>query len=133
MKLGLLGLVRRRAAEDGPDALLFPLLKRSSRGGFADDWSKWFGRHIRRIGIKDSRRVFHSLRHGFKDALRRNGVSEDINDALMGHSGGGVGRKYGRKAMVARFGLQNLADATAKARYPGIDLSHLYETAVEVA
>lgn len=127
VKLGLLQLLRHREAESGPEALLFPLLKRSDRGGFADDWTKWFGRYIRRIGITDSRRVFHSLRHGFKDALRARGVSEDINDALMGQTGGGgVGRRYGRKAMVARFGLANLAETAAKATYPGLDLSHLY-------
>lgn len=127
-KIGFLKLVASRAAEDGQSAMLFPLLKRSKRGGFADDWTKWFGRHIREIGVKDTRRVFHSLRHGFKDALRAQGVSEDINDALMGQTGGGVGRKYGRKAMVARFGLQNLADTTAKASYPGLDLTHLYRS-----
>jgi hypothetical protein len=30
-------------------------------------------------------------------------VSEDLNDALTGHSGGGVGRAYGAKEMVRRF------------------------------
>lgn len=124
--LGFLTFVASRTATDGPTAMLFPLLKRSERGGFADDWSKWFGRYIRDNGITDANSVFHSLRHGFKDALRRQRVSEDINDALCGHAGGGVGRKYGRKAMVAKFGLQYLADTTAKAVYPGLDLSHLY-------
>lgn len=126
--LGFLKLVASRQSEDGPAAMLFPLLKRSERGGFADDWSKWFGRYIRENGITDENSVFHSLRHGFKDALRRQRVSEDINDALCGQAGGGVGRKYGRKAMVARFGLQYLADTTAKATYPGLDLSPLYDS-----
>ena len=62
--------------------------------------------------------MFHSFRHGFKDALRAAGVSEDLNDALTGHSGGGVGRSYGAKDVVRRFGLKQLAEAVAKAEYP---------------
>ncbi len=33
-------------------------------------------------GITNRASVFHSFRHSFKDALRRAGVSEDVNDAL---------------------------------------------------
>jgi hypothetical protein len=62
--------------------------------------------------------------HG-EDALRAAGESEDINDALTGRSGGGVGRSYGAKEMMQRFGLARLADAVAKVAYPGLDLSHL--------
>ena len=69
--------------------------------------------------------MFHSFRHGFKDALRRAGVSEDLNDALTGHSGGGVGRSYGAKDMERRFGLRALSEAVAKVHYRGLDLSHL--------
>ena len=70
--------------------------------------------------------MFHSFRHGFKDALRAAGVSEDVNDALTGHAGGGtVGRTYGAKDMLKRFGLPILNDAVSKIRYPGLDLSHL--------
>jgi len=53
-------------------------------------------------------------------------VSEDLNDALTGHSGGGVGRRYGAKEMVRRFGLPRLAEAVAAVKYPGLELSHLY-------
>jgi integrase len=127
-KLGFLRLVEERRTTDGPTAALFPLLTRGPRGGYADQWSKWFGRYIRGIGIANPDRVFHSFRHSFKDALRAAGVSEDINDALTGHSGGGVGRSYGAKSVVRRFGLQLLAAETAKATYPGLDLSHLYPT-----
>ena len=68
--------------------------------------------------------MFHSFRHGFKDALRAAGVSEDVNDALTGHAGGNsIARGYGAKDMVRRFGLRTLADAVSKARYPGLDLS----------
>ncbi len=64
-------------------------------------------------------------RHVFKDALRAAGESQDINDALTGHSGVGAGHTYGAKEMVRRFGLQRLTDAIAKVAYPGLDLSNL--------
>jgi hypothetical protein len=64
--------------------------------------------------------------YGFKDALRAAGVSEDVNDALTGHAGAGsVGRTYGARDMLKRFGLPILNDAVSKVRYPGLDLSHL--------
>jgi hypothetical protein len=77
-------------------------------------------------GFRRSATLYGSFRHGFKDALRAAGVSEDVNDALTGHAGGGtVGRTYGAKDMLKRFGLPILNDAVSKIRYPGLDLSHL--------
>jgi integrase len=111
---------------DGSEARLFPFLKPGPKGGFGEAWSKWFGRYIRGLGITNPASVFHSFRHSFKDALRAAGVSEDVNDALTGHSGGGVGRTYGAKEMVRRFGLPILAEAVAKVSFPGLDLSHLH-------
>ena len=105
---------------------LFPLIEPGFKDGYGEKWSKWFGRYIRSIGITNRASVFHSFRHGFKDALRAAGVSEDVNDALTGHAGvGGVGRKYGAKEMMRRFGLPRLADAVAQVAYPGLDLEHL--------
>jgi integrase len=126
VKLGFPNVVEASRTQGGEAAPLFPLLKPGPRGGYAEGWSKWFGRYIRGIGIRNTDRVFHSFRHGFKDALRAAGESEDINDALTGHSGGGVGRSYGAKEMMRRFGLPRLAEAVAKVQYPGLDLSHLY-------
>ncbi len=69
--------------------------------------------------------MFHSFRHGFKDALRAAEVSEDINDALTGHAGPGtIGRQYGAQ-MIRRFGIATLAAAVSKVAYPGLDLSPL--------
>ena len=70
--------------------------------------------------------MFHSFRHGFKDALRTVRISEDVNDALTGHAGGNsIARGYGAKDIVRRFGLPALADAVWKVAYPGLDLSHI--------
>jgi hypothetical protein len=80
--------------------------------------------HPRARDHKD--RVFHSFRHGFKDALRTARISEDVNDALTGHAGGSsIARGYGAKDIVRRFGLPALADAVSKVAYPGLDLSHV--------
>jgi hypothetical protein len=72
--------------------------------------------------------VFHSFRHGFKDAARAARVSEDLHDALTGHAGSSVGRTYGSRDMVRRFGLETLADAVNKIKYPGLDLSNVFWT-----
>lgn len=58
-------------------------------------FSKWYGRQRKRFGIADTRKVFHSFRHSFKDACRRASIPEDVHDALTGHSNGSVGRTYG--------------------------------------
>jgi len=125
IRIGFLQFVEQIRQDSGSEARLFPLMKPGPKGGLGEAWSKWFGRYIRGLGITNRASVFHSFRHSFKDALRAAGVSEDVNDALTGHSGGGVGRSYGAKEMVRRFGLPVLAEAVAKVSYPGLDLSDL--------
>ena len=50
-------------------------------------WSKWFGRYLRiTVGIENTDRVFHSFRHGVKDAMRRGRVDVEAREALLGHS-----------------------------------------------
>ncbi len=91
---------------------LFPLLKNDKYGKLTQNWSKWFGRHLRRIGITDSSKVFHSYRHGLKDALRNAGVDEAISDAITGHSSVSVGRSYG-----SGYNLTILNNAVQKVNY----------------
>ena len=49
---------------------------------------------IRKI-TKDDRKVAHSLRGSFKDALRELEVSKELNDFITGHAQGDVGGRYG--------------------------------------
>ena len=86
-------------------------------------WTKWFNRRLRSIGITDKRKVFHSFRHLFKDALRSAGVPEDLNDALTGHSNSSVGRGYGAKEILRRFGMDALKDAIYSVKYKELNLS----------
>jgi integrase len=125
-RIGFLKFVDHRRQTDGPQARLFPLIQPNSKGNYGAGFSQWFGRHKRSLGIDNESSVFHSFRHGFKDALRAAGVNEDVNDALTGHSGGNpVARGYGWKEMVRRFGFTVLNAAVEKAQYPGLDLSPL--------
>ncbi|WP_081986502.1 site-specific integrase [Chitinibacter sp. ZOR0017] len=77
------------------ESLLFPLLKVDSKGDISGHWSKWWGRWCRQsLGITDTRKVFHSFRHGFKHLCREAGITEEVHDALTGHAGGTVSRNY---------------------------------------
>jgi integrase len=117
-RIGLLELVDQRRQADGPKARLFPKVQPNSKGNYGAGFSQWFGRYKRSLGIDNERSVFHSFRHGFKDALRTAQVNEDINDALTGHSGGNaVARSYGWKDMVRRFGFVTLHAAVEKVGY----------------
>jgi integrase len=126
VRIGFLEFVDHVRQSEGSSARLFPKLMPGSKGGFGEAFSKWFGRFKRDLGIDNPSSVFHSFRHGFKDALRAAGVNEDVNDALTGHSGGNsVARGYGWKDMVRRFGFPTLSAAVEKVQYPGLDLSGL--------
>jgi integrase len=84
VRIGFLRFADEIRSSAGPQGRLFPLLTPGPKGGFGEAWSKWFGRFKRALGITNRASVFHSFRHGFKDALRRASVSEDVNDALTG-------------------------------------------------
>jgi integrase len=100
---------------------LFPDLKPDCAGRITGYLSKQWARYSDNIGMTDSRKTFHSFRHGFKDACRAAGIEEAVFDAVMGHSSGSVSRRYGQGYPVAR-----LAEAMAQVRYDDLDLSHLH-------
>jgi hypothetical protein len=56
---------------------------------------------IRKI-TKDDRKVAHSLRSNFKDALRELEVSKELNDFITGHAQGDVGGRYGEGPSIAK-------------------------------
>jgi integrase len=82
VRIGFIEFVEHARRSGGPTARLFPKLQQGSKGGFGEAFSKWFGRYKRALGIDNEKSVFHSFRHGFKDALRAAGVNEGVNDAL---------------------------------------------------
>jgi integrase len=94
------------------DVRLFPLLKADRYGGLTQNWSKWFGRFLTKLNIKDSSKVYHSFRHGMKDSLRNAEVDEAISDAITGHTNSSVGRTYG-----SGYNLATLNKAIQKVNY----------------
>lgn len=65
LKYGFIEYVER-IRQDGHKRL-FPLLTSAEGRQKTAGFSKWFGRHLRKtLKIEDSRKVFHSFRHGFK-------------------------------------------------------------------
>lgn len=99
-----------------PQDPLWPDFKFDSKAGRAGPWSKWFNRYLRdKAGIADGGKVFHSFRHTFKRMARDAGLSEEMHDALTGHTGGGVGRSYG-----GGYGLRALAEAIGRLEVPEV-------------
>ena len=51
---------------------------------------KW----LHAIGVKTSKKSFHSLRHTFANVLKQAGVSEQVASVLLGHASQSI--SYGR-------------------------------------
>jgi integrase len=75
---------------------MFPQIKPDSRGRWSGDYSKWFGRYRRSIGLDQRWTDFHSFRHTWKTAARGAKLPEDYHDEISGHDSASVGRSYGR-------------------------------------
>jgi integrase len=79
--------------KDGP---LFPKLTANPQGFYGANFGKRWGVYVREvvgiIGVSPS----HGFRHTFKTLAREVGISEEVHDAITGHSGGSrVAREYG--------------------------------------
>jgi hypothetical protein len=95
---------------------LFPGLKRDTRETLTGNWSKWFGRYLRKtMGITEKRKVFHSFRHTFKDACRRARIATEVHNAVTGHAGQSVADNYG-----GEYPLEVLVEAIQKISYPAV-------------
>lgn len=95
------------------------------RPGGADDrlghnYSKWFTRYRRDVGVYAPGRDFHSLRHSATTFLKRGGVADSVIDELTGHATVGETARYSKGLTVA-----NLKEAIDRLDI-GVDLSVLY-------
>lgn len=96
---------------------LFPLLYRAGSRQLTSNWSHWFSRYLRQVvGITDRRKVFHSFRHGFKEACRLSGIAKEIHDQFTGHASHNVGDNYGGDS----FPLAPLVDGMHRLRYAAL-------------
>ena len=95
---------------------VFPILNtnRLISGKVSTQFSKWFGRWTKKIGLDDHRLCFHSLRHTFKAWGRSNGIEISILDVLQGHSIKSVSFNYGRDQYGSPYQLKVLYDAVTQ-------------------
>lgn len=101
-KLIELGLMKRlKELSLKRETLLFPELK---PGGADDrlghDFSKWFTRYRKNIGIYRPGLDFHSLRHTATTLMHRAGVERTLIDELTGHSTAGETSRYTKGASL---------------------------------
>ena len=129
VRLGLLEVVAKRAKAQTSNAPLWPGFE-SPLNPKVKAWTKWFGRYLGTHVVDHPAKTFHSFRHTFKRACREAEISEEIHHALTGHSGGGVGRQYGRErrsdgSLDRGISLQRLQREINKVTYPGLMLPTL--------
>jgi integrase len=127
MRLGLIDAVAGRAQNASPDRPLWPDFA-APIGPKAKAWTKWFSRYLGSHVVDHPSKTFHSFRHTFKRACREAEISEEIHHALTGHSGGGVGRAYGRErrddgTLDRGISLQRLKREIDKVSYPSLTFS----------
>lgn len=98
---------------------IFDKLKPDTDGRLGGLFGKWFSKYLRgKCKVTDARMVFHSFRHLFKDMCRDAGISDEVHDALSGHSSGKVSSQYGGLT----YPLRPLVAAVQGYRIPGLTL-----------
>jgi len=93
---GFLDFVKSRQA----DVRLFPDLPPGPNGRYSHDFSKRFGRFKKTVGFDEPALVFHSFRHGFRDACRDADIDGDTARALGGWAGINQDARYGDRSAV---------------------------------
>ena len=112
------------AAKARKEQRLFPDLTPDSRGHISGKPSRWYGRYVQAIGVKEDRSVnFHSFRHGLADAFRRAGYLDAQFKFMLGHSQGNVTGRYGS---LPEGELRLRVTMIEAVSFPGLDLNHLH-------
>ncbi|WP_431273481.1 DUF6538 domain-containing protein [Variovorax ureilyticus] len=99
---------------------------KNTYGLWSNALGKWFGRYLDKIGLDDSRLVFHSLRYSFKQRCAECGITEEPRDALTGHWLSKDSSREYMKAKGRQYPFPLLARAIEQLRYDELDLRHLY-------
>lgn len=121
IRLGFLDLVEQRKAQG--EARLFADWPAGCDGTYSMTSSKVFNRkngYLHRVGLKSPRHALYSLRHAYKDSLRRSGLSDSQQNLLMGHEDGSVAGIYGSRELYA-----GLIRAVIDLDLDGITLDHV--------
>lgn len=115
---GLGFLAFAKEAQDNKQRKLFSQLRPNQDGRYAAKWGEWFSGYLRNVcGVTDTRMVFHSFRHTFKDAMREIDAPEGLQRQLMGHAGKGVADGYGDG-----FSTRRLVEVMRRYEVPGFKL-----------
>ena len=95
IKLGFLDYVG--SVQKNTETPLFPDLSKANKyGQLTTNWSKWWVRYHRSLGIiSGSKKVFHSFRHTFVQACREANIPSEQRMALVGHNKKDVSFTYG--------------------------------------
>lgn len=96
IEAGFLDFVEGRDAK----TRLFPDLQPGPKNSYSHNFSKWFGAFKKRLGFVQRSLVFHSFRHGFRDACRDAEIAEETSRALGGWAAIDQATRYGNRGMV---------------------------------
>lgn len=101
---------------------LFPDIKEATTGYMSGNFSKYYSRNLKLIGVKTKKTSFHSFRHNFRDAEREAEIPEPISQQLGGWTTGKTDANYGQGVKV-----ETLAKWMDRIEYPELDLNKLFD------
>lgn len=117
IKLGFLEVAD--AARQAKRERIFHEIRPGAHGELMGNWSKWFGRYRRAIGIDARATPFHAFRNSFKHYASLSRVEGRASDEITGHESGDVGKTVYRGLS---YPLDTLVEGIAVYRVPGIKL-----------
>ena len=123
IKLGFLEFVNfMKKQSPARNKRIFMDLEPNTRGELSAQPSKWFGKLLDSLGLKDKGLVFHSFRHTVRTILRNNNCPIDRVQRLCGWEGSNsLSEHYGT------ISIKVLAkELNEKLVFEGLNLSHLY-------
>jgi Phage integrase family len=127
IKIGFLDYIAK--IKESGATRLFPDLTLSPDGRYAKEFSKWYGRVCRKLGIEvkqRERKDFHSFRHNFITAATTVGVPREKRMEIVGHGEGYFGDTSDVHGDYMDLEPHTLNEELQKVKYDALDLSFLY-------
>jgi integrase len=89
---------------------VFPNLKPGGADGrLGHNYTKWFTRYRRDVGLYEPGKDFHALRHSATTFLHQGGAEDSVIDRLTGHTTPGETARYTKGSSIVQ--LQAAIDA----------------------